>query len=443
MRKLIKNEMMLLSNMLVEVQNEIKKYIKDKNGTMVIQLLIVNQEAIDKIIEVVNESNDMSEQLYQYLDGYCEVLFDISQKIESEDYDEANRIIKKLSNIQIQIENYIKNNIQVRKEVVFLPYNASMWDSLESIWKAANEDESCDAYVIPIPFYEKNIDGSFAVEHYEGDLFPAYVPITHYNEYDFEKNQPDTIFIHNPYDDSNIITSVHPFFFSDNLKKFTSNLIYVPYFVLSEINIDDPQEIEKNKHFCLTKGVFNADKVIVQSENIKKLYIDVLTEYVGEGSRRIWESRILDLGSPKFDIIEKPEDEIPKDWINIVTKEDGTKKTTVFFNTSINGILKFNDKYLYKMIDVFEFFKENKEEYTLLWRPHPLMNQTLKSMRPHLLEAYQQITNSYIAGKYGIYDDSTKLDRSIVFSDIYYGDASSVVELFTKRGKPVMLQYIE
>ena len=37
--------------------------------------------------------------------------------------------------------------MKVRKEVVFLPYKASMWDSLESVWKAAEEDPDCVAYV--------------------------------------------------------------------------------------------------------------------------------------------------------------------------------------------------------------------------------------------------------------------------------------------------------
>ncbi|BBF45236.1 hypothetical protein lbkm_3998 [Lachnospiraceae bacterium KM106-2] len=36
---------------------------------------------------------------------------------------------------------------------LFLPYNASMWESLESIWKAARDDPNYDVYVIQIPLF--------------------------------------------------------------------------------------------------------------------------------------------------------------------------------------------------------------------------------------------------------------------------------------------------
>ena len=42
-----------------------------------------------------------------------------------------------------------------------------------------------------------------------------------------------------------------------------------------------------------------------------------------------------------------------------------------------------------------------------------------------------------------IYDDSADLDRAIVVSDAYYGDASSIVQLFQKTRKPIMIQNIE
>ena len=39
-------------------------------------------------------------------------------------------------------------------------------------------------------------------------------------EYDIEKRRPDVIYIHNPYDKGNFVTSVHPAFYSDELKKY-------------------------------------------------------------------------------------------------------------------------------------------------------------------------------------------------------------------------------
>ena len=144
-----------------------------------------------------------------------------------------------------------------------------MWDSLESVWKAADEDPQWDAYVIPIPYYDKNPDGSFREMHDERDQYPAYVPITSYETFDFSAHKPDMIFIHNPYDGYNYVTSVHPFFYTKNLKKFTEKLIYIPYFVLDEPDPESETDMENIKHFCTVPGVYNADQVIVQSENMQ------------------------------------------------------------------------------------------------------------------------------------------------------------------------------
>ena len=98
------------------------------------------------------------------------------------------------------------DSLKIRIEAVFLPYKAAMWDSLESVWKEAEADPDCDAYVVPIPYYDKKPDGSFGEKHDESGLYPEYVPIVKYDAYDFAFHKPDIIFIHNPYDGGNYVT---------------------------------------------------------------------------------------------------------------------------------------------------------------------------------------------------------------------------------------------
>ena len=76
----------------------------------------------------------------------------------------------------------------------------------------------------------------------------------------------------------------------------------------------------------------------------------------------------------------------------------------------------------------------------LLWRPHPLIQATIESMRPQLWEEYRELRDRYVEEGWGIYDDSVDLDRAVVLSDAYYGDASSVVGLCQTAGIPVMIQ---
>ena len=112
----------------------------------------------------------------------------------------------------------------------------------------------------------------------------------------------------------------------------------------------------------------------------------------------------------------------------------------VFYNTGVSALLSFSEKWVDKINNVLDIFKENQDEIALLWRPHPLIENTMKSMRPELLEQYLAIREKYISEGWGIYDDTAELDRAIALSDAYYGDSSSVVQLFQQTGKPIMIQ---
>lgn len=135
--------------------------------------------------------------------------------------------------------------------------------------------------------------------------------------------------------------------------------------------------------------------------------------------------------------------DVPAAWLRIIEKPDGSRKKIVFYNTSVSALLQHSEKMLEKMESVFEIFKENKDEVALLWRPHPLIRATIESMRPQLWEEYREIRDRYIEEGWGIYDDSADVDRAVVLSDAYYGDASSVVHLCKKSGKLIMLQDVD
>ena len=351
--------------------------------------------------------------------------------------------LDKLDVLVQKITESIRRDIPVRREAVFLPYKASMWDSLESVWQAADADPEWDAYVIPIPYYDRRPDGQLGQLHYEGGQFPDYVPVTGYRDYDLEKRHPDIVFIHNPYDGYNRVTSVYPSFYSGKLKKYTGRLVYIPYFVLEDSDTDNPKWLDSIKHFCLSAGVVTSDQVFVQSETLKRIYVNNLTEQYGLGSRKGWQRKIYGTGSPKLDklLCTKREDlTLPDTWLQLIHRPDGSAKKVILYNTSVASLLEEQGKMLQKIQDVFQVFRENQEEAILWWRPHPLIVSTIRSMLPHLLEEYQRITASYCAEGFGIYDDTPDMTKALMFCDAYYGDKSSLTLLARKTGKPVMLQ---
>lgn len=452
MRKAQKRQIEETIRQMEEAHGEMKRCIEKGIAAQAKELLAECQNAAVAIGTLIENMEGEGHSAVTVLEEYCELVYQIHEHLSSGSSINANKIYKSLRQKLIKASNSIRNNIKIRREAVFLPYKASMWDSMESIWKAADADPDCDAYVIPIPYLDKSPDGSFKKEHYEGEQYPDYVPITRYDAFDFGKHMPDVIYIHNGYDDWNLVTSIHPNFYSRNLKKYTEELIYVPYFVLGEIDPDNEQSVEGIKHFCFMPGIINADKVIVQSENMKKIYVREYLKAAKECGltgkhldRMYLEKKFLGTGSPKFDKVlnTKKEDlEIPAEWLKIIQKPDGSRKKVVFYNISISALLKYSEKMLCKMESVFEIFKKNRDEVALLWRPHPLIQATIESMRPQLWEAYQELKNRYIEEDWGIYDDSADVDRAVVLADAYYGDESSVVQLCQKKGMPVMVQNV-
>ena len=351
MRRYKKKELLETADMLVEANEVIGRLCKS-NTDGALELLGQCQESAILLGNLIESKGDGYAELVEILENYCENIYQMSIAISAEE--QIRKLSKKIQKQLIYLNNKIQHEIpEDKKEVVFFPYKASMWDSLESVWMAADADEDTDAYVVPIPYYDKNPDGTFREMHYEGDQYPDYVPVTNYEEYDFEERRPDIIFIHNPYDQFNYVTSVHPRFYSGNLKQYTEKLVYIPYFILGEIKPDDEEALKGMKHFCINEAVKNADKVIVQSEDMRQVYIKVLTEESGgsKEARDYWEKKIDGSGSPKVDKVlrTKKEDlEIPEEWLKVIQKPDGSWKKIVFYNTSVTALLQYDEQMLRK-----------------------------------------------------------------------------------------------
>lgn len=450
MRNAQKEEILEILKSLGQAHEEIKEelYLYDSFSAQNIQriqnMLSECQEFAISLGENIEKLEGEGHATVAGIESYCEMIYEVYTEISKADVRDINKnkINKMLKKQLITIENSAKNDIIVRKEIVFLPYKAAMWDSMESVWMEARDDENCDAYVIAIPYFERNRDRSLGKMHYEGDEYPDYVPITDWQKYKIEECRPDIIYIQNPYDDYNFVTCVHPQYFSRELKKHTDMLIYLPYFVGTNNYVEE--------HFCTTPGVMNADRVIVQSEKVKKIYIESIRKFEREnhckGRFGDLDKKILPLGSPKLDRIKRVIDsgkvDIPEEWKNKIYRSNGERKGIILYNTTIDALLKNSEIYMDKLRRVLALFRQEKE-LVLLWRPHPLLVTTIKSMRPELYWEYMEIVVRYQEEDWGIYDETADIDRAIVLSDAYYGDWSSVVEMYKLTKKPIMIQNCE
>ena len=212
----------------------------------------------------------------------------LKEAIKSVNVNETKRLIS-------EIRTFISNNIVYK--VVFMPYKASMWDSLESIWMAADKDERCEAVVVPITYYELDDNRNPIKKVNERDLFPEYVNTVNDEEYDLENDLPDIIYIHNPYDDNNLVTRVESRYYSYNLKKYCEKLVYIPYYKwVDGVSATD-----------FRPGMYHADYAVQNSEDAVARYIDSADEYAGILGSEVIEvketlkRKVINLGSPEVD----------------------------------------------------------------------------------------------------------------------------------------------
>lgn len=333
---------------------------------------------------------------------------------ENQQYD-VLKICKDLLKYVIKIA---QNEQRFKREMVFLPYKASMWDSLESIWMAALEDsERVLTYVIPIPYADLDENGHAKIWHVEKDLFPPYVHTLNWQDVDLEKWHPDAIFIHYPYDGSNLITSIEQRYYTKNLKHFTDLLVYSPYYVTTG-------GLGEGQRDCVSYP--NIDYIIVQSQGVCDCFAPSIPR-----------EKLVPLGSPKLDRVIRLSENPPEPPLNWRKKLEGKK--VYFYNTSLSYMFYDTAAYLQKMVYVFKIFAERKDA-CLIWRPHPLMEATIAAKRPQFLDSYEKVKNTFIEADFGIFDDTPNIDETIALSDAYIGDAgTSVTMLFGIVGKPMFI----
>ncbi len=281
---------------------------------------------------------------------------------------------EKIVNILIEHEG--------RQRIAFLPYKRQMWDSMKSVYEAAVR-AGLDAKVFPIPYYERDEQGRLASKHLE----MGYGIDTRRPE-EFFREDFGLIVIHNPYDDKNKVTSVDPDFYSERLKEY-GKIVYIPYYAGGS-----------GESFRKKPGARNAE------------YIFTATEEDREGFKNLYpEKKVFATGSPKTDGAE----------------EIGEGNHTLVA-TSLGAFIRDPMGRLRRYKEVLQ-----KEE-NVIFRPHPLLGATVRSMAPKSILAYEDLMKwakeNCEIDEYGVVAETmAKCNRLVT-------DRSSIIEIWKLTGRP-------
>ncbi len=365
--------------------------------------------------ESVNPDGNPAAGIIQQLEQYCEFLWKVTQTQEPETRLElVDSAWKLLRSVGQRLEE-----MPEQMAVVFMPYKASMWDSMESVWLAACEDPDCVPYVVPIPYFDLK-DGEMTARHYEGGLFPNYVQVTHYSDFSLEELHPEAIFVHNPFDGNNTVTSVLPQFYSGELKKVTDRLVYIPYYITGE-------------------AVYRTHRYLPAYENMDFI-VTQCEKTIDSFSTDLPRAKFLPFGSPIADRVlrlEREKPEIPEEWKpQLKNGKDFGGNRVVMLNASITMMMGQRKRFLDKIEYLIELIRRQKG-ISVVWRPHPLLAATAKNMGEEYAERLAFLEDKFLKEKIGVLDKTPDVGITVALCDAYLGEtSSSVLHMFGIARKP-------
>ena len=130
MKRYKKQEMIQSINMLKKANDSVVKALSKAQQSGLEEVMMQCQDAAILLGTYLETLGEGGISLVHILEEYCENIYQMSQSLQDESI--CRKISKKIQKQLIQVENGINFHLPQRREMVFLPYKASMWDSLES-----------------------------------------------------------------------------------------------------------------------------------------------------------------------------------------------------------------------------------------------------------------------------------------------------------------------
>ena len=371
----------------------------------------------------------------KFLEQYLEVIYKVAKYVQKFDGNKYAECDEEVKDTFASISEAIDSEIVNRRSVLFLPVKAKHFSSMRMAYEMEAATPDTDVYVMPLPYYYKEYDGSFKDEmHIDTEEFiKANIPVTDYSRFDLSLLCPEKIYINSAYDEYNMAVSVDTRFYARNVKKYTEKLIYIPYFKLMEFDRANYPCWYNMQYYCTAPGVVMADKVYVQSENTRKVYIDKLNEWVGD-------EKYTDIWEQKIDVYNESCEKHSDDEL----RDAGSEKTIVWF-VSAGSLAEFGDRYIEKAYRNLDVFALSKDKLKVLLISEPFLDEMIKTYSDELYKKWTGFIDEFNRSGIGevVSQVEEKSVEALLKANAYYGDPSYICKDFILMKKPVMLQNVE
>ncbi|MBQ4463495.1 MAG: hypothetical protein II915_03665, partial [Eubacterium sp.] len=487
---------------------------KVKNGVQILreaheylEQQIVEGEIKDDFADLLGQCQDFAvslgteiennavnpEKTVNKLEKYCEKIYEVYQRIVSDTdqitMEELSDYISSLREIE-DVLTGMSGEIDDKKEIVFITYRPKTWNTLHPLWDVIKKRDDVIVTVIAVPYYYKDFDGNTIKEdmQFNPDDYPDEVETTPYEQYDLELHHPDIIVTQCPYDAYSDAFTIHPYFYTENLYRFTDQLVMIPEFTLREIIDEDERSRIMLRDYVQTPGMVFADRVYVQSEGMRKVYIELLEQFmVDELSDEVaynlsgtdeadidkikkvidWGEKIRGSGAPVYDWQNKRRNlyksierevcyddsgeivtpggydhilEVPEEWIKKSSRQDGSRKKVMLCCVSGSVLLTYGMTCLTHMMRAVEIMLEYKEDLVVIYTPDPNVKKILSGNDEVTLDKYISWVEGLVERSDIIVDMSGDAKRVSLFADAYYGDGCVAMNECRMQHKPTLTE---
>lgn len=308
-----------------------------------------------------------------------------------------------------------------QKKVLFIVYKTEWWGCLDSLCRQECREKGTTCYVMPVPRYERDpgtLEMNTAKKHYKPEQLAPMVPegaVFIGNWEQFPMNQGfDKIYIHNPYDNANVMDTVDVLFYSVNLKTFTKKLIYVP-------------------HVLCFGGVPMEFNELPVYENVDAVYLPLKRAKYSLEQKYDGKVEAVPSGIPEY--LDRIAAQIAEEKRQSGSREEDARKTLLYC-VSFNNLYYGAERQIQKMWDIFEYARKNKD-IRLIFRPDEDIPARFPWLHPSVTEGYKKLVAYFKKYNIGIYDQSPDVYRAAVEADGYMG-AHYHSTLFNIQGKYVL-----
>lgn len=327
--------------------------------------------------------------------------------------------------------------------VVFLVTHLSRWNAIRDVYEEECKKENTKVIVLPIPYFHRGFVGNQLDFCFEKQQFDTIIQTEDYELISLEQLHPDVIYIQDICDEYNKTMSIHPEYNSSKLWNMTEQLIYIPWFHVDDFIEAEERSYANMENYCMMPGMVYADQVWLPSDQMKNVYVQRLSEWAGENTRNLWQTKISVVQKRKAEEC-NTRDIIPNEWLDKLQKEDGSLKKILVYGNSANALAEGQQAFIEKLERVFSDFEKNKDSIAIIWNLDEYTEAFLELVDESIKEVYQQIINQFQSDARGIihYEKNAILtqEKLVNLADAYYGDAGRLAHLFEQAKKPVMIQ---